>query len=407
MALQVARQSHEQACPARGVGERAGHRESRSGSGSQWSSKVPSRGTLGSANSVRRASGAVFELKCYPPASWLRRSYQASDDPYTRGLSIRNRVVYGVSRRSRGLLLPEHAELSLGARTPACSVADVTVAKDCAGIAQTHRRRRHWRDRRRLTKAATTWMPNGHRRGAEVGDRQLRGGAVSREYARARTQVSARPAPATCLSPQAGTTAIALTHVLTGGGWALGRGSRLAGVATTSHPRCADDTTPGWSRLPDGRLPLRQELHKLWTAAGSLLVRTTSTSEPLLPRTAPCIGNWCCWNGRPAAVPASPCARSSRERCSRAARFSGRCRTSGRTRRPGGKCLRHHASGLAARDDGIERPGPGADAAEVRGNSSHRWMTRPGVAGLLVYSHRKESSNDDRRRPDSGRAGPA
>ena len=82
-------------------------------------------------------------------------------------------------------------------------------------------------------------------------------------------------------SPPAGTTAIALTRILTGGGWwALGRGSRLAGVATDVIPRLCGSHNPGWSRLPHGRLPLRQELHKLWTAAGSLLVRTNCKSEP-------------------------------------------------------------------------------------------------------------------------------
>ena len=54
----------------------------------------------------------------------------------------------------------------------------------------------------------------------------------------------------------------------------------------TSHPGCADHTTPGWSRLPDGRLLLRQELHKLWTAAGSLLVRTKT--RRLAPAAAGC-----------------------------------------------------------------------------------------------------------------------
>jgi hypothetical protein len=76
-----------------------------------------------------------------------------------------------------------------------------------------------------------------------------------------------------------GTTAIALTPVLTGGRWALGRGSHLPSVATDVTPGCADHTTPGWSRLPEGRLPLRQELHKLWPAVGSLLVRTKSTTS--------------------------------------------------------------------------------------------------------------------------------
>ena len=35
-------------------------------------------------------------------------------------------------------------------------------------------------------------------------------------------------------------------HLFTGGKRAIGRGSHLAGVATTSHPRYADHTTLGW-----------------------------------------------------------------------------------------------------------------------------------------------------------------
>ena len=42
------------------------------------------------------------------------------------------------------------------------------------------------------------------------------------------------------------------------------------------HTRLCRSHNPRWSRLPDGRLPLRQELHKLGTAVGSLLVRTTA-----------------------------------------------------------------------------------------------------------------------------------
>ena len=43
-----------------------------------------------------------------------------------------------------------------------------------------------------------------------------------------------------------------------------------------SNPGCADHASPPWSRRPVGPLPLRQEPHKPGTAAGSLLVRTTS-----------------------------------------------------------------------------------------------------------------------------------
>ena len=77
------------------------------------------------------------------------------------------------------------------------------------------------------------------------------------------------------LSPTAGPTAIALTRVVTDGRWALGRGSHLAGVATDVEPGLCRSHNPRWSRLPDGRLPLLQELHKLGTAAGSLPVRET------------------------------------------------------------------------------------------------------------------------------------
>jgi hypothetical protein len=78
-------------------------------------------------------------------------------------------------------------------------------------------------------------------------------------------------------SPRAGITAIAPTRVLTGRRWPLGRGS-LAGVTNDIAPGLCGSHNPRWSRLPDGRLPLPQELHKLGAAARSLLVRTTSTT---------------------------------------------------------------------------------------------------------------------------------
>ena len=66
--------------------------------------------------------------------------------------------------------------------------------------------------------------------------------------------------------------------LLSDGRWALGRGSQLAGIATRAGPGLCRSHNPQWSPLPDGRLPLRQGLHKLRTAAGSLLVRTSSDS---------------------------------------------------------------------------------------------------------------------------------
>ena len=57
--------------------------------------------------------------------------------------------------------------------------------------------------------------------------------------------------------------------------WALGCSSHLPGVATDVPPGLCESHNPRWSPLPDGRLPLCQGLHKLGTAAGSLLVWTT------------------------------------------------------------------------------------------------------------------------------------
>ena len=66
--------------------------------------------------------------------------------------------------------------------------------------------------------------------------------------------------------------------LLSDGRWALGRGPQLAGIATRAGPGLCRSHNPQWSPLPDGRLPLRQGLHKLRTAAGSLLVRTEAVS---------------------------------------------------------------------------------------------------------------------------------
>ena len=45
-----------------------------------------------------------------------------------------------------------------------------------------------------------------------------------------------------------------------------------------TRTRVVPITQPGWSRQLTGRLPLRQEQHKLRTGAGPLPVRTTCTS---------------------------------------------------------------------------------------------------------------------------------
>jgi hypothetical protein len=64
------------------------------------------------------------------------------------------------------------------------------------------------------------------------------------------------------------------TRVLTGRRRPLGRGSHLACVANDIAPGLCGSHHPRWSRLPDGRLPLPQELHKLGAARRSLVVRT-------------------------------------------------------------------------------------------------------------------------------------
>ena len=75
-------------------------------------------------------------------------------------------------------------------------------------------------------------------------------------------------------------------------GWqALGSGSFLAGVATDVRTGAVPITQPRWPPRPEGRLPLRQELHKLGSAASSLLVRTKGSrlggGAPGIARHAP------------------------------------------------------------------------------------------------------------------------
>jgi hypothetical protein len=66
-------------------------------------------------------------------------------------------------------------------------------------------------------------------------------------------------------------------QLFTDGKWSSRPRPHLAGVATHVEPGLCRSHNPRWSRLSDGRLPLPQELHKLETAAGPLLVRTTTT----------------------------------------------------------------------------------------------------------------------------------
>jgi hypothetical protein len=60
-----------------------------------------------------------------------------------------------------------------------------------------------------------------------------------------------------------------------------GHSGALASRLRRNHRELYRSHNSRWSRLTDCRLPLRQELHRLETAADPLLVRTTSnSSEP-------------------------------------------------------------------------------------------------------------------------------
>jgi hypothetical protein len=87
----------------------------------------------------------------------------------------------------------------------------------------------------------------------------MRGITVNRtEACREESRASSAEGPEARFSPRAGTTAVALMRVLTDSRWAAERSSHLPGVATDVPPGLCESHNPRWSRLPDGRLPLRQ-----------------------------------------------------------------------------------------------------------------------------------------------------
>jgi hypothetical protein len=82
------------------------------------------------------------------------------------------------------------------------------------------------------------------------------------------------------IRPRAGTKASALTRLLTECQVGFRATARTSPASRpTSNLGCAEHNNSQRSRLLDGSLPLRQELHKLGTAPGSLLVRTIFDSD--------------------------------------------------------------------------------------------------------------------------------
>jgi hypothetical protein len=100
---------------------------------------------------------------------------------------------------------------------------------------------------------------------------------VSGRPAGRRLQVSNASASPVAQSPRAGATAVALGR-LPADRRGFGRGSDLAGAAIDPQ-LCRSHKLP----RPGGRLPLRQEPHKLGADATSPLVRTSSESATTLP----------------------------------------------------------------------------------------------------------------------------
>jgi hypothetical protein len=78
------------------------------------------------------------------------------------------------------------------------------------------------------------------------------------------------------ISPRAGTTAIAVTHLLADGRTAIGAARNSAASRSTPDLGLCRPHNHPWAARPDGPLALRQEVHRLGTAATALLVRTTT-----------------------------------------------------------------------------------------------------------------------------------
>jgi hypothetical protein len=70
-----------------------------------------------------------------------------------------------------------------------------------------------------------------------------------------------------------------VAHLLPGGRSALVAASEFDGVAVDARAGIVLSAHSGRSPRPDGRLPFRQELHKHGLVAGSVLLRTTTSSR--------------------------------------------------------------------------------------------------------------------------------